>query len=200
VAQIIDYDVVAKTLTSAGLVCQYPNSGAFGFDEFQPVMMRGWIGPADASIRPGMRSVIGSVSPPYEENLAALFVRAWRESLSKKLAASKAPIWIMPGSHWAFELDANRAWLMNLLADIDIDAGKLQGRADGSAIEFPDTEALSAGRFVSGLLQNLTASDFFIAFGRNPLVCTVHHHKQLWWSTTERPVLDSLDRLVPCGA
>jgi hypothetical protein len=196
VARIIDYDEVARTLTAAGLVCQYYRSGAFGFGDGRPVMIRGWIGPEDATIRPAMLAMTTSIDRPYEENLAALLVRAWRESSSTLLSGSAVPLWVMPGSHWAFELDANRGWLVELLAEARIDAALLEGRADGSAIEFTETESLAAERFVCGLLRNLKSSDFFLAFGGHAVVCMAHHHKQLWWSTTERPVMESLDRLV----
>jgi hypothetical protein len=197
-ARIIDYDKAASDLQSAGMVCSYFRSGAFGFGDHQPVMMRGWIGPADSSIRPAMRSLTGLVGPPYEENLAALLIRAWLEVLVQ-VRRGMAPMWVMPGSHWAFEMDANGAWLGEMLAEIGIDRALLEKRTDGSAIEFALTESLAAGRFVCGLLQNLKSSDFFIAFGRHPVVCMLHHHKQLWWSSTERPVIDGLDRLVTCG-
>jgi hypothetical protein len=197
-ARIIDYDVVARTLASAGMVCKYYRSGAFGFPDDRPVVYRGWIGPADASIRPAMLVMTRSVAEPYEGNLAALLVRAWTESLPK-LWGEPPRLWIMPASHWAFELDANRVWLRGLLADVQIDATELESRTDGSAIEFGASESAPAGRFVCGLLRNLTASDFFLAFGGHDVVCMVHHHKQLWWSTTEGQTIESLDRLIAGG-
>jgi hypothetical protein len=38
----------------------------------------------------------------------------------------------------------------------------------------------------------LTASDFAIAFPRRAVLCTLHHHKQLWWQTTDTGLADAL--------
>ena len=38
---------------------------------------------------------------------------------------------------------------------------------------------------IASLLGNLRTSDFMLAFPGRPALCTVHHHKQLWWQTTD---------------
>jgi hypothetical protein len=38
---------------------------------------------------------------------------------------------------------------------------------------------------VAALLENLRMSDFMLAFPGRPALCTIHHHKQLWWQTTD---------------
>ena len=39
--------------------------------------------------------------------------------------------------------------------------------------------------------------DFALAFPGRPIVCTLHHHKQIWWTSSDRQLLSSLRELVP---
>jgi hypothetical protein len=52
---------------------------------------------------------------------------------------------------------------------------------------------------VGGLLGRLLGSDFMLAWPGRPAVCTVHHHKQLWWTTTDPELLAALEAMVPHG-
>jgi hypothetical protein len=47
---------------------------------------------------------------------------------------------------------------------------------------------------VSQLLTHLRTSDFMLAFPGGPVLCTVHHHKQLWWQTTDAGLHEALMR------
>jgi hypothetical protein len=42
----------------------------------------------------------------------------------------------------------------------------------------------------------LQASDFAIAFPRRRVVCSIHHHKQIWWTSAEEAVSEALDAMV----
>lgn len=186
---IIDYPAVLERLTRQGFACNYPNSGAFGFPPAAELKIRGWIGPADSTIRSTMLAMTKSFPPPYETNLCAAAASAWENVLP-------GPAWVMPMSHWHFEFhDGSRDWLPALLTDIQVDPKKLENRADGSAIEFNLVELPHFIWMVEGLIRGLRASDFMLAFPDRPVLCTVHHHKQLWWTTTD---VDILRRITEC--
>jgi hypothetical protein len=46
------------------------------------------------------------------------------------------------------------------------------------------------------MIRNLAGSDFLAAFPARPALCTLHHHKQLWWQTTEEAIAAALDAIV----
>jgi hypothetical protein len=187
---IIEYQTVFETLYGQGLQCHYHNSGAFGFPSQMVTQSRGWIGPADASIQPAARALAHSVPPPYEANLAALAERAWLELLP-------GSVWAMPKSHWAYELEfGNREWMPALLEEIGIDPRKLAGLNNAAAIQFETGDSNLFQIFIQRLLEKLTASDFSLAFPDRGTICTIHSHKQLWWTTTVPSVAIGLDRLL----
>jgi hypothetical protein len=93
-------------------------------------------------------------------------------------------------SHWAYELDyGSRDWLPALVEHIDLDPGLLLGRNNAAAIEFSTSESHHFRHFTQRLLEMLMASDFMLAFVGQPILCTLHHHKQLWWTTTDPKVI-----------
>src|SRR5947209_719542 len=101
-------------MTSLGMRCLYHNSGAFGPDDPGALKAIGWIGPDDPTIRPEARALTRPVGPPYEANLADLATRAWAEL--------RGPAWLMPRSHWAYELDfGSKTWLPAALQRAGID-------------------------------------------------------------------------------
>jgi hypothetical protein len=188
VPRIIEYAIVLERLTADGLKCHYPNGGAFGFDSGATV--RGWIGPADETIKPAAREFVRSVGEPYEANLAAAAVRAWQEYLS-------GDVWVMPAAHWAYELsDGSRDWLPGAVEKLGLDPGLLKDRTSAAAIEFSIVETLAFQGFVQSLLERLDQSDFTLAFPGRKTICAVHHHKQLWWVTADARVMGGLDTLV----
>src|SRR5438067_2002656 len=108
--QIIDYEIVLERMRREGFKCVYHNSGAFEFIEGE-VKTVGWIGPDDPTIREEAKPFVRSVPPPYEENLTELLVKAM-----------PGMAWVMPMSHWAYELDfGSREWLADALGEISID-------------------------------------------------------------------------------
>ena len=104
--RIIDYPLVVDRMARQRLVSLYPNSGAFGFPPEAGAASLGWVGPGDASIRPESRPLTRRVAEPYETTLAALATRVWQEQLSG------TPVWVLPKSHWAYELSyGSRDWM-----------------------------------------------------------------------------------------
>jgi hypothetical protein len=191
VPRIIDYAAVRETMLSEGFVSLYHNSGAFGFGKGVETASVGWVGPADPTIREAARPLVRHVPPPFERNLAELAAVVWQQHL---LGA----VWVLPKSHWAYELDfGSREWMPGLLRLVGVDSEALMTRNDGSAIEFGTAERDPFVRLVEGLLLRMMGSDFALAFPGRSATCTVHHHKQLWWTTTDLKVVDALDRLVP---
>jgi hypothetical protein len=188
VPRIIDYEIVLQRLTTEGLKCHYPNGGAFGFASGAEV--RGWIGPNDETIKPAAREVARSVGMPYEANLAAAAVRMWQEYLP-------GDAWVMPAAHWAYEMnDGSRDWLPGAVVELGLDPASLKDRNTAAAIEFSSSEMAEFQGFVQRLLERLHQSDFTLSFTGRSTVCTVHHHKQLWWVTTDIRILGGLDKLA----
>jgi hypothetical protein len=186
---IVDYPAVLQRLSQRGLVCQYPNGGAFGFPRSVQTHVRGWIGEADPTIRAELLPTTRCIAAPIESNLANLTGRAWLEIF-------RGNAWIMPASHWSFELQhGNAGWLEPATRDLALDPADLSARTNASAIEFSESESNPFIRFTEKLLRNLTASDFFIAFPGHSIACTMHHHKQIWWIAPDAQILQRLDDL-----
>src|SRR5688572_19650356 len=100
----------------------------------------------------------------------------------------------MPASHWAYELQfgGGGAWLPQLLTEIGIDPKPLASRSRADAIEFSPNEVEPFEHLARQLLGSLEGSDFTVLFPPHALVCTLHHHKQLWWTTTEDGLSETL--------
>ena len=191
---IIDYQLVLEQMREQRFKCLYYNSGAFGFPPDVQTESVGWIGPADDSIKPAARAIARSVPPPYESNLAELATRAWRELLPGR-------VWALPKSHWAYELDfGSRDWMPALLENIDLDPGMLADRNNAAAIEFSPDEDGRFQYFTERLLQMLLGSDFLLVFPHCWTICTIHSHKQLWWTTSDAVVRAGLEAMAPTQA
>jgi hypothetical protein len=189
VPSIVDYEIVLKRLQDDGLRCNYPNGGAFGFPHGVSTYIRGWIGPPDPTIREGMLALVRCAGEPHIDRLATLAIRAWQSVLP-------GPAWIMPGSHWSFELaHGSKAWLAGLLSQIGVDARSLLERTTAAAIEFLPEEDGALEILLKGLLNGLTSSEFTLAFPERPVITTIHHHKQLWWVSADKVLIDSLDQI-----
>jgi hypothetical protein len=187
---IIEYEVVLEHMRERGFKCNYHNSGAFAFGDTAKVKTLGWVGPPDETIRPQVRPLTRAVGEPYEENLAKLCAKAWREQFP-------ARVWAMPMSHWSYELNyGSRDWMPALIENVELDPGLLEGRNNAAAIEFSMDEGHLLEYFVQRLLEMLLGSDFTLAFVGKPVLCTVHHHKQLWWQTTDGGILRGLEGVV----
>ncbi|HWE02021.1 MAG TPA: hypothetical protein VG326_06385 [Tepidisphaeraceae bacterium] len=187
---VIDYQVVLTRMQALGLEPQYYNSGAFGFEVGVTTHFIGWIGPPDATIRPAALERTRPIPAPYEPNLTRLAMQAWRRFFP-------GPIWIMPKSQWAYELDfGSKAWLPAALQKAGLDPASLQGRTDSPAIEFTTEEADRVAVLVRSLLENLLGSDFALAFPGDAIACTLHHHKQIWWLGRDEELIAKLDAIV----
>jgi len=188
VANILEYQIALQRLQQQGLVCNYFNGGAFGFPKGTPVTTLGWISEEDPTIRPEMRPNLRKFPPPGEATLAKAAVAAWVNEMP-------SPAWLMPLSHWAFELDfGSRNWLPKLIgtAGLNLDPQALAGRTDASPIEFSSAEQTELQTFIQTLLENLVSSDFMLAFPSQPILCTIHHHKQLWWRSSDKALIERI--------
>ena len=191
---IIDYDIVCEHMREQKLKCNYYNSGAFAFADAGAAEVKhlGWIGPDDPTIRPAARAVARPVPAPYEANLADLLTKAWQTHFVGR-------VWAMPMSHWAYELSyGSRDWMPALIEHIGLDPGLLEGRNNAAAIEFAPSESHHFKHFTQRLLEMLLSSDFMLAFlgPRQPVLCTLHHHKQLWWTTTSPDAIAALEAMT----
>jgi hypothetical protein len=188
---MIPYESVLQRMNGLRMRCVYHNSGAFAFEPAVEVRSVGWVGPPDPSIRAEARPLVRPVMPPYESNLARLLVRAWLEIFP----ATRA--WVMPASHWAYELQfGSREWMPPLLEGLGLDPALLKSRNQADAIEFSGEEVEAYEHLCRGLLEMLLGSDFVLTFPDRGVICRLHHHRQLWWTTPEAKVFDSLDQLV----
>jgi len=187
VPRIIEYQTALAELQSQGLVCNYYNGGAFGFSKGSVVAVRGWIAGEDPTIRKELRSQVRVFNPPAEERLARGAADAWQKELAGRA-------WIMPLSHWAFELDfGSKGWLAELIGSIGVDAKGLNAAPNASPIEFSRGDEDSMTTFVKTLLLNLASSDFMLAFPGQAALCTIHHHKQLWWTSIDKALLERIE-------
>ena len=190
---IVAYERVLERMEREGFVCNYYNGGAFGFARAVTTHVAAHVGPADPTIRPAALPFTIAVDPPYETNLARLAVRAWLEQID-----ADSIVWVMPMAHWAFELDhGSGGWMQPLLREIGVDAGTLTSHNNAAAIEFHPSEAGAFHRLVAGLLTHLHSSDFALAFPGHPVLCTVHHHRQLWWITSDQALAERLREVRP---
>src|SRR5437763_14196466 len=127
--KVVEYHEVLRQMQTQEFVKLYRNSGAFGFAPDAKPQAAGWIGPDDPTLRPEAVSIVQKFSQPYEKNLTRVLLRAWRWHFP-------GTIWLMPMSHWAYELDfASRQWLPNVLREIGIDPTSLETRNNAAAIE-----------------------------------------------------------------
>lgn len=181
--RIVDYPEVTKAMTARGFVSLYHNSGAFGYAAGSTVHVAGWIGPEDPSIRPAAMRHARRVGAPYDQNLADTLVRACEGAVA----------WLMPKSHWHYELHfGNRELLEEVLRELKIDPALLVDRNDGSAIEFTASERELLRETARRLLGRLRGSDFLVALPDRATVCTIHHHQQLWLQTTDETIVRAL--------
>jgi hypothetical protein len=177
---VIEYPRVLQTLTAAGLVSLYYNSGAFGFARETKTTSAGWILREDPTIRPTARE-LARVIAGDEATLAAMAGRMIEDQV----------VWVMPKSHWAYELDfGSTAWLPGVLTTIGVDAADLIKRHDGTALEFSPVERQGFEALVTALLTHLAGSDFMFVTADRKTICTIHHHKQLWWTSVDPAVIE----------
>src|SRR6266536_1760689 len=131
--RIVDYPEVLERMRSRGFVSLYHNAGAFGFASSENVQTFGFISAADPTIRAEAQMFVRQ-----HNNLAQVI-----EHIAAALASEA---WLMPKSHWHYELHfGNRQLLEGSLAMIGIDAELLRHRNDGSAIAFSPEECALLG-------------------------------------------------------
>ena len=167
---IVDYDSVKQVMAERGYVSLYHNSGAFGFSPEAKAQTVGWIEADDPTIRDAARELTRPV--PSIVDL-----------LPRVLDRLNSDIWLMPKSHWHYELHFGNCDLLEEI--LPVDAKLLRDRNDGSAVVFTQLEQSTLIDIVGRLLNGLRGSDFLLAFPDASTLCTIHHHKQLWWQTTD---------------
>ena len=192
--RIIDYPQVVQQLTSQGFVSLYYNSGAFGFAPDVPTQSVGWIGVDDSTIRPAALALTRKVDSSVEQTLAILGTQTWLRHLP-------GGVWLTPKSHWAYELDfGSHLWMPDALRSAGLlteQITALSERHDGAALEFRPDESQRFESLLLALLTNLLGSDFLLSFPDRPVVCTVHHHKQLWWTTSDAAIYGHIESAAP---
>lgn len=183
--RLVDYATVFQTATANGLRCAYPNGAAFVLNT-DPRHVAAWSATADdATIVPAMRPRVRRVA---RERMARLAACAWRE-----LFGGAGEAWLAPAHHWAAALEhGDGQWLAPLLAELGIDAAPLRDRTRADAVAFGASESHLFERTLEGILDNLWRSDFSMLLPGEAVVCTVHHHKQLWWQCGDANVAELL--------
>jgi hypothetical protein len=183
VPTIVDYSIVQQTAAEMGLVSLYHNSGAYGFGAGAAVGHVGWIGQPDATLRASARDSARQVRPPYPENMATGV-----EHFARMLKPSA--VWLLPASHWAYELRFGGQWVGQLLDQLNLEASALRDRADGSAIAFMADEMTILSTVIATLLEKLPAggSDFSLLAPPRRVVGMIHHHQQVWWTTADTDI------------
>jgi hypothetical protein len=191
VPTIVDYSIVQQTAAELGLVSLYHNSGAYGFAPGVVAHHVGWIARPDPTLRPDVRDAARQVQPPYPQNMATAVGR-----LLGKLRPSAA--WLLPSSHWAYELRFGGEWVGELLEQLGIEASVLKDRADGSAIAFAPDENAILTTAIATLLEKLPASESDFSLLAPPLrvVGMIHHHQQLWWTTADADIAAVLRGII----
>jgi hypothetical protein len=183
--RIIDYPTVAKILTEEGYRCNYPSSGSFSLRDRTPII-RGWLFGPDETIVPELLADSRVLENPTEGKLAEMAIKAWQEILPGN-------IWLTPASHWSFELSfGHPEQLKPLLLELNLDADYLATQTNGAAIEFEPVESDMLGHAIKRLLEFCVASDFMLIFPRRLTTCMIHHHKQLWWVTSDPKIAAGL--------
>jgi hypothetical protein len=179
---VVDYQEVLQRMTAAGFVSLYHHSGAFGFASNEGVMTIGCVAAPDPTIRAEAQKLV-RLTP----DLPAM--------LTSVASALGCEAWLMPKSHWHYELHfGNRELLEKLLPTLGVDPLMLRERNNGSAIAFSPEEASLLAQATNDLLGGLIQSDFLIAFPAAQTLCTIHHHKQLWWQTRDDRVAALMSR------
>jgi hypothetical protein len=185
--KVVDYPTVLELLTQQGLKSLYYNSGAFGFPPSVTVASRGWIAKPDAAIRQAALPLVRMVD---EQHLADRFVQLWKAYLP-------GTVWIMPKSHWAYELEfGSRSWIAEVLESMGIDCQSLAGLNVAPAIEFTEEEEHVLQPFVKALLAHLDGSDFQAVFPGRKTICTIHNRGQLWWTSADPVVVGGMDAVL----
>ena len=191
---IIDYPIVLARMQELGFVSNYHNGGSFAFRKGTTTTTThvvAHVGPPDPTIRPAALPLTIPIDPPHERNLARLATAFWQRHLP-------GSAWLMPVAHWAFELDpVTQPWFPELLRGVGLDPHPLIGLNNAAAIEFAAHESEGLRRVIEALFTNLKSSDFALAFPPHPVLCTLHHHRQLWWVASDAIFADQLRRPLP---
>lgn len=178
-AAIVDYAIVLQTLTAQGLKCLHYNGGVFGFLQDTPVRHVGWLTGDDPTLTAVARASAHLVSPPTSSTLSRGLIETWTSNLA-------GPLWILPGSHWAYELTyGGQKKLADLLNRLSIAPDSLSNRTTADAIAFELSDIEPAMAFCTHLLDLLNVTDFTAIWPQSRVTALLHHHRQIWWTLPE---------------
>jgi hypothetical protein len=179
--RLIPHDSVLPIAAQDRLRCVYHHGGAFEFVD-GPTLFRGWLTRDDPTVRPELRAVCRLVvESELIHRLLGLLVAIGNRAM------------ILPTSHWAHELDAH-PWLGDALAQTGTDASVLRGLNEAAAVGFDlPGERASLDGLLRALLAGLDQSDFTLLVPGVRLMVTLHHHRQVWWRTTNPELAARID-------
>jgi len=84
-----------------------------------------------------------------------------------------------------------------LSAECGVDSAELAPLTTGAAIEFNWEDSGQFTSFLATLLDNLSgSSDFQLVWPGRPVICVIHHHTQLWWTTPDDSIYLALNDLL----
>ena len=147
-----------------------------------------------ASVSPGGPWMFTYSVCPSGENVAPANSSSFN---ALKASGKVSPASLMPMSHWSYELDfGSRDWMPAALNAVGVGGDELVTRANGAALEFDVGERAKFQSLLVQLLSNLRTSDFMLAFPGRPVTCTIHHHKQLWWTSPDAGLIETLGRMA----
>lgn len=175
---ILDLIQLEALLADHGIQPWYSHSGRFDFMSGQQVYRRCWLVDEDPCIRPDLREACR-----YTEDLddMAALVAAYLGTLSL------GPWYLVPHVHWEHELldHCPTVWR-------DVFALTRQREDDpllsGANAVIIDPVQVAWRRLIMTLLHGLTQADALLLVDA-PLILKVHHHQQVWLSTTDLALL-----------
>jgi hypothetical protein len=172
--EVLSYQQVETVLRAKSLRCLYFNSGSWGFTEQAGAV--GWLLGDDPTLTPAARK-IARVVGPVDQLVAAVLEACHRVG---------GEIWILPGSHWAYELDFGTPTMLDVLRRADVvGVDGLVGRNDGSAVRFLATEQSQLAGVLRELFSTGTTSDYQLILPEMPVLAILHHHVQVWWQAKD---------------
>lgn len=195
---IIDYSIVRQTLQAAGLECLYHNSGSWGYPPpahstspspspllGKEIFTLGLLLADDPTLRQQARPMAKLIDKPVPASLAYHVLGA--------LAGLSQPLWLMPGSHWAYELTFGTPPMTDWLEQAGLtDAQQLTARNDGSAVAFSPAEFSKLAGVLSQFWSFRTDSDYRLYAPNGQAIVHVHHHRQAWVLTPNEGIIKIL--------
>ena len=175
---MLELDQLKALLAEHGIEPWYPHSGRFDFTPGPSVHRRCWLVDEDPSIHPDLR---GGCRYAADLSEAA-------ECVATYLSTLVGQRWyLVPHVHWEHELldHCPDVWReVFTLADQPVDDPML---TSANAVVINPT-GVAWERLIVTLLTGLTQADALLLTDA-PLIVKIHHHRQVWLSTTDPALL-----------